>query len=171
MTPANKNLIEMIDAFETYEARGIFDDYGRNDKFLRYLLDRTKVPSYRRTKKVVTGQKNGKDIVKNKRLTLDELTTEQLVELKEVQTLLNGKPGGHWSYANDEKTYVDYADFDRQYNVLRDLIMKFPPVLQEQVLIIAIVIYVLRELDADFDSDSAAFGEFYYNYKDIVTAY
>lgn len=175
-TKNNMNVIEMIDAFEVYEASGTFDDWERNDKFLRYLLDRSKVPSYRRHKKIVVGQKTvgakgeSRDIVKKKRLTLDELTAEQLTELKEVQTLLNSKPGAGFD-TNDEKTYADYANHENRPECLRELIMKFPPVLQEQVLIIAIMIYVLRHLDAEFDSDTNAFSEFYHNYSEIVCTY
>lgn len=171
-TEKNMNVIEMIDAFEVYEARGIFDDYDRNDKFLRFLLDRSKVPSYRSYKKIVVSQKAvggkgaTKDVVQNKRLTLDELTPEQLTELQEVDTLMNA--GYYQRTKKNEKMYAEYADHDNVPEQLRALIMKFPPVLQEQVLIVAIVIYVLRHLDADFDSDSNSFTEFYHNYSDIV---
>ena len=89
-TEKNMNVRDMIDAFEVYETRGVFDDWDRNDKFLRFLLDHSKVPSFRSYKKIVVGQKAvaakgaDRDIVKKQRLTLDELTAEQLTELQEV---------------------------------------------------------------------------------------
>ncbi len=186
-TEKNMNVLEMIDAFEVYEARGVFDDEARNDKFLRFILDHSKVPSYRSYKKIVVGQNTvgakgaSRDIVKKKPLTLDELTAEQLTELKEVQTLMGStitqprfrrfkSDGTEWQSA-DEKLHADYAHYDRNSDNLRKLITKFPHVLQEQVLIIAIMIYVLRYLDADFNSDTNAFAEFYHNYSEIVCSY
>lgn len=142
---------EMIDAFEVYDNRGVYADWERNDKFLRYMMDRTKVPSYKSTKPVVTGQKNGKDIIQRRKLSFDDLTTEQVVEVKEMAMLMDGEIGGRG-----------------KGHELKAAILKRPPVLQEQLLIIAIMIYLLRHRNADFNSDTCTFAEFYYNYVDIV---
>ena len=48
---------EILDAFEVYDNRGVYDDLKRNNKFLRYMMDRTKIPSFRSYKKVIVGQK------------------------------------------------------------------------------------------------------------------
>lgn len=148
---------EILDAFEVYDNRGIYADWTRNDKFLTYIMDRTKIPSFKSYKKVIVGQKtvgpkgDSRDIVENEDLKREDLTTEQLAELEQVTELMNGDLG---SRGNEV--------------ALKAAILKVPPVLQEQVLLIAIMIYLLRFRNADFDSETKAFGEFYYNFRDIV---
>ena len=157
--------LEILDAFEVYDNRGIFDDCKRNDKLLTYMMDRTKIPSFRSYKKVITGQKtvgvkgDSNDIVENQQLTRDDLTTEQLAELEQMTQLMDGEIGG---------TYWDTRDGKSRPEELKETILRIPPVLREQLLIIAIMIYLLRHRDAEFDSETKAFGEFYYNFRDIV---
>jgi len=148
---------EILDAFEVYDNAGIYDKTKRNNKLLRYMMDRTKIPSFRSYKKVIVGQKttgpkgDDRDIVENEQLKREDLTTEQLAELEQMTELMNGDIGGRDNVAE-----------------LRELILKVPPVLREQLLIIAIMIYLLRHRNAEFDSETKAFGEFYYNFRDIV---
>lgn len=148
---------EILDAFEVYDNRGVYDKPKRNNKLLRYMMDRTKIPSFRSYKKVIVGQKavaakgEDRDIVENKRLKREDLTTEQIAELDQMIELMDGDIGGRGNEAE-----------------LKEAILKVPPVLREQLLIIAIMIYLLRHRNAEFNSDTKAFGEFYYNFRDIV---
>jgi len=148
---------EILDAFEVYDNRGVYDNEKRNDKLLAYMMDRTKFPSFKSYRKVITGQKSvgakgdANDIVENKPLKREDLTTEQLAELNQMCELMDGDIGGRG-----------------KGHELKAAILKVPPVLREQLLIIAIMIYLLRHRDAWFNSDTKAFGEFYYNFRDIV---
>lgn len=148
---------EILDAFEVYDNRGVYDDEKRNDNFLAYIMDRTKIPSFRSYKKIITGQKtvsakgDSNDIVENKRLKREDLTPEQLAELEQMTELMDGDIGGRG-----------------KGHELKAAILKVPPVLREQLLIIAIMIYLLRHRTAEFNSETKAFGEFYYNFRDIV---
>jgi hypothetical protein len=150
---------EILDAFEVYDNAGKYDDLKRNNKLLRYMMDRTKMPSFNPYKKVITGKKSvgvkgeTKDIVKNKRLKREDLTTEQLAELEQMTELMDGDIGGR----------------DKGHE-LKAAILRQPPVIRDQLLIIAIMIYLLRHRGADFNTEKKAFGEFYYNYRDIVLA-
>ena len=148
---------EILDAFEVYDNAGDYKNTKRNNKLLRYMMDRTKMPSFRSYKKVIVGTKttgakgDDRDIVKNKPLKREDLNPEQLAELETMSNLMNGDFGSRENVGN-----------------LRAVILKVPPVIQDQLLIIAIMIYLLRHRNADFNCDKKAFGEFYYNYRDIV---
>jgi hypothetical protein len=148
---------EILDAFEVYDNAGEYKNMKRNNKLLRYMMDRTKMPSFKSYKKVITGKKSvgvkgeTKDIVENKQLKREDLNPEQLAELETMTNLMNG----------------DFGSRENVHN-LRESILKVPPVIQDQLLIIAIMIYLLRHRQADFNCDKKAFGEFYYNYRDIV---
>lgn len=148
---------EILDAFEVYDNRGIYNDEKRNDSLLVYMMDRTKIPSFRSCKKVITGQKSvgvkgdSNDIVEDKPFALEDLTTEQVAELEQMTELMDGVIGGRG-----------------KGHELKAAITKQPPVIRDQLLIIAIMIYLLRHRDAHFNSETKAFGEFYYNFRDIV---
>lgn len=155
---------EILDAFEVYDNAGKYTSMKRNNKLLRYMMDRTKMPSFNPYKKVITGTKSvgvkgeTKDIVKNKRIKREDLTTEQLAELEIMTKLMNGEFGASNARLGRSENGDD----------LRKAILRVPPVIQDQLLIIAIMIYLLRHRGADFNTEKKAFGEFYYNYRDIV---
>ena len=107
---------EILDAFEVYDNAGDYKNMKRNNKLLRYMMDRTKMPSFRSYKKVITGTKSvgvkgeTKDIVENKPLKREDLNPEQLAELETMSNLMNGDFGSRENVGN-----------------LRELILKVPP--------------------------------------------
>ena len=162
---------EMVDAFEVYERQGVFNDRDRNDKFLRYLLDRSIVPSFAPYQYSV--KEDGKEV--SRRKEWDEFTDEQKAEYKNFYSVWSGD----WYKLDDSITVPTRKSYQyshkREDQILRHaelqkLICKLPPVIMDQVLIYAIVIYALRALDADFDSETPAFNEFYKNYRDLVVS-
>ena len=54
---------------------------------------------------------------------------------------------------------------------LLKLLRTYPPVILEQLLICVMVMYLLREHDADFDTDSDAFMDFFDGWHAVVIAH
>ena len=177
---SNQKLNEVIDAFEVYENAGIYKDTKRNDKFLRYILDRSPTPSYQ-GKMEVKPAANGYQHKNRVGVADDLLTPEQDAELRHALTLMDGSSqsgiGGYtvstrWmsTYAaNRQERYVEDVKWTTS-DELRKLIKAMPPKVQSSVLVIAIAIYLLRELDAEFDSDTTTFNEFFLNYHMLIVS-
>lgn len=169
-TATKKNVEEIVDQFDMYLRRGVYNDWKMNDRFLRFILDRSQTPSYQGRKTVEICPYTGKQRTVEAEMKLEHLTPEQEKELREVNTLMNGSSfTNHYSAKYDGDGYVDHAKWTTS-SELYQRITKLPPDLQPSILVVAIVIYLLRELDADFDSDTATFGEFYENYFHVVLA-
>ena len=147
------NIIEIVDGFEVYVNAGEYTDTKRNDKFLRYILDRSPTPSFQgrvRVEDTKDGEKKSMDY------SDQFLTEEQELELAQVNEMMNSC---HWN----DKDQIGYDE-------LKANIMSLPPVYAAQLLVMAIAIYLLRCLNAEFDSDTAAFTEFYENWHTLILA-
>jgi len=81
-------------------------------------------------------------------------TPEQLAETDQMESLLNAAHAQHTIWETPEDLYK--------------LIVTYPPVILEQLLITAIVIRILRHDDIDMDSETDAFEEFYQGWKSVV---
>lgn len=146
-----QNIIEIVDAFEIYVNSNNYDDLERNDSFLRYVLDRSPTPSFQGRIRV-EDTKDGE--IKSMDYSDQFLTAEQEMELAQVEELMTSCRYG-------DETKLGFAE-------LQANIMRFPPVYAPQLLIIAIAIFLLRCLNADFDSDTATFTEFFENWHTLI---
>jgi len=156
-TNRNRNVIDIVDAFEVYVKTGKFTDWERNDKFLRFLLDRSPTPSFQgriRSKEAANGHYH-----QPKDYSDQFLSEEQELELSQIQEMMNATSGRSYSQHNAEE--LSCAD-------LKARILKIPPVYAPQLLVIGIMIYVLRLLDADFNSETEAFEEFFQNWHSLI---
>ena len=143
------NVQEMIAAFQDWKEKGDFSEQV-NDDLLRYFLDRSTKPTWQNivwNNDTVT-HVNNREI--NRKTIKDAPTTDlEKSEIKEVQDLL------------DSVIWESYED-------LMALVIKYPPVLLEQSLIVGFVIYMLRAEDAELDSDTESFTEFYRGWQAVV---
>lgn len=81
-------------------------------------------------------------------------SAEQTAELAEMESLLNAAHAKNVIWETPEDLY--------------NLIVTYPPVILEQLLITAIVIRILRHDDVDMDSETDAFCEFYEGWGSVV---
>lgn len=150
MNTAKDNVQKMIAAFITFD-KDQNKDAQKADDLTRFLLDHSKLPEYQWLK---TGRKNkhGEEI--SERLDKDNLSKEQDNELAQMESLLNASRADNVIWETPEDLY--------------NLIVTYPPVILEQLLIVAIVIRILRHDEVDMDSDTAAFEEFFQGWQGVV---
>ena len=174
-----KNYEKNIDQFDMYVRRGVYNDRKLNDKFLRFVMDHSQTPSFQGRTDTKICPYTGKQSTVDVKVTTDLMSPEQEKELREVAALMEGfqserenrAPTFSHSYEkNDDGLYADHAMWTSA-DELRARIRKIPPVMQESILVIAIMIYLLRILDADFDSDTATFTTFFNNWHQVVVGY
>lgn len=151
MSTENNPIKEVIAEFVSYinEQRHIPESdteeamekvYKANDDFLGFVLDRVPEPAYH------------KDTVKD---TL-ELTEDQKAELDEFDPLLNGHRAENPLWKTPEDLY--------------ELATKYPPVLLETMLPIAMMIYILRALGTNLHTETPNFARFYDGWHYLVFA-
>ncbi|MCK5644994.1 MAG: hypothetical protein KAJ19_29610 [Gammaproteobacteria bacterium] len=81
-------------------------------------------------------------------------TPEQVTEGEQMESLLNAAHAQHTIWETPEDLY--------------NLIVTYPPVILEQLLITAIVIRILRHDEIDMNSETDAFNEFFDGWKSVV---
>jgi len=81
-------------------------------------------------------------------------TPEQAAEGDQMESLLNAAHAQHTIWETPEDLY--------------NLIVTYPPVILEQLLITAIVIRILRHDAIDMNSETDAFDEFFDGWKSVV---
>ena len=179
-----KNYEKIIDQFDMYVRRGVYNDWKLNDKFLRFMLDHSPTPSFQGRTDTKICPYTGKKLTVAVKVTPDLMTPEQEKELREVAALMEGfqsekRTSVDWwtarSIEQSNKNYQNnrYAAHAKWTSAdeLRARIRKIPPVMQESILVIAIIIYLLRVLDADFDSETATFTTFFDNWHELIVGY
>jgi len=152
MNTAKDNVEKMIGAFIAFD-KDANRDLQTADDLLRFLLDHSKLPEYQWLK---TGRKNKHGEEVTDRLDKDDLTDEQTEELEQMESLLNASRADNVIWETPEDLY--------------NLIVTYPPVILEQLLITAIVIRILRHDIMDMDSDTDAFDEFFRGWASVVVA-
>jgi len=144
MSTSKDNVQLMIEAFTDYRA-GSDHSLEATDSLLRVLLDNSKVPS---TQVYDYASQSNRDMKAN------PFTDEEQAELVEMRKLLSGR-------FSDVALWESHED-------LMTLLITYPPVILEQLLITGMVIYLLRADDTGFYVDSDNFNEFYRGWGSVV---
>ncbi len=137
MINSTTDVQEMISAFHAYIEAGNFKT-GDGDNLLRYLLDRSIIPTYQRS--------------------IDEeftMTDEKKAELEQIASLVCGST-------------IDTMASWGSYKSLLKLVTTYPPKLLQQFIIVGMIVYLLRTYKIDFEPDTNIFQEFYKGWGDVV---
>lgn len=137
MSNSTTDVQEMISAFHAYIKAGNFK-IGDGDNLLRYLLDRSTIPTYQRSM--------GKEFV---------MIDGKQAESEQIASLVCGST-------------IDTVAGWGSYKSLLRLVTTYPSELLQQFIIVGMLVYLLRTDKIDFDSDINVFQEFYKGWGYVV---
>ena len=139
------NVQVMIDAFVTFMHNG---DYSvqKADDLLGALLEQSKLPV---TQSSATGDDGYPDLA-------DKHVAKEAAEVAEMDKLLHGSYSDDPLWSTPEELYK--------------LVTTYPPVILEQLLIVAMVIHVLRHCKCDMDAETDNFEKFFIGWGAVVVA-
>ncbi len=140
----------MIEAFTNFR-EGDDQTPESADNLLRFLIDHSVVPTF---------QSFDHREQRSRDLKANPITDEERIEIDEMRALLNG--GSHSMAKN--KLWESHED-------LMALVITYPPVILEQLLVTGMVIYLLRADNIDIDSETETFTEFFEGWSSVIRTY
>ena len=151
MNTSKDNVQLMIEAFTDFREG---DDHSEaaTDNLLRILLDHSVVPTYQ---SFDHREQRGRDFKSN------PIADAERTEIDEMRKLLNGGGTGYTGTKIEGELWTSYND-------LMALVITYPPVILEQLLVAGMVIYLLRADGIGFDIDTETFEEFYEGWGSVV---
>lgn len=149
MNTSKDNVQLMIEAFTNFREG---DDHSAKafNSLLRILLDNSKIPFTQTYDHQEQRMRSTTDI---------PLTDEERTEIAAMNELING--GNIRSRAGEVQLWESHDD-------LMALLITYPPVILEQLLITGMIIYLLRADNIDIDSDTEDFNEFFAGWSSVV---
>ena len=155
MATSKDNVQLMIEAFTDYR-EGDDHSRGATDVLIRTLLDHSKVPTYQQFL-VEDNNDVSKDVWRD--FDVNPKTDAEKAEIFAMGELMNG--GNIRTQAGEIQLWESHDD-------LMALLITYPPVILEQLLITGFVIYLLRADNVDIDADTDTFNEFYKGWGSVV---
>ena len=150
-----RNVIKMIAHFDNF-----VNDVESNPDDWVFWIDTNQLNEWGGVKREYDQEKANASLKKSdnwlaKLIRMGRLPKQNKEEQKQMQELLNEEWNG------ERLTRPE----------LLALIRKYPPEILEEVLPCVMVMYLLRELNVDFDSDSKTFGKFFDGWHHMVICF